>query len=91
MIGRSLASVSTLASGRMCSSRSTTVSPFRPGTVTGTISSANRPGLGGGGRALVAADGVLVLLLAGDLVLGAQVLGGLDHAAGHRVVLCRRR
>src|SRR5215203_1866018 len=43
MIGRSLARVSTFESGRMCSSRSTTVSPFRPLTVTGPISSANRP------------------------------------------------
>jgi hypothetical protein len=43
MMGRSSASVSTLESGRMCSSRSTTVSLFRPLTVIGTISSANFP------------------------------------------------
>ena len=43
MIGRSVASFSTFASGRMCSSRSTTVSPLRPLIVTGTSSSANRP------------------------------------------------
>ena len=48
MIGLSRARASTVESGRMCSSRSTTASPFRlcplfRGTVTGTISSANRP------------------------------------------------
>ncbi len=43
--GRSAASCSRVVSGRGCSSRSTTTSglPRRPGTVTGTSSSANRP------------------------------------------------
>ncbi len=48
----------------MCSSVSTTVSPFRPCTVTGTISSANRPSSARRGGPLVAAHRVLVLLLA---------------------------
>ena len=41
--GRNQASVSSEESGRMCSSCSTIVAPLRPATVTGTISSANRP------------------------------------------------
>ncbi|OLT14175.1 hypothetical protein BJF79_03195 [Actinomadura sp. CNU-125] len=41
--GRSRASPSMDVSGRGCSSVSTTVSPLRPLTVTGTSSSANRP------------------------------------------------
>ena len=36
----------------------------------------------GGDGALVAAEGVLVLLGAGDFVLAGQVLGGLHHATG---------
>ena len=70
----------------MCSSRSTTVSPPRAGH-------GDRHDLVGepAGRCAAAArwwtaDGELVLLLAGDAVLAAQVLGRLDHAAGHRVV-----
>ncbi len=43
MIGRDVASVSTVEVGRTCSSRSTTVLPFRSATDTGTISSAKRP------------------------------------------------
>src|SRR4029453_15616422 len=38
-----------------------------------------------GHRALLGAGRQLVLLLAGDVVLPAEVLGGLDHAAGNRV------
>src|SRR3712207_1498288 len=49
------------------------------------------PRLGRGRGPLVAADGVLVLLLAGDLVLATQVLRRLEHAAGHRVELAARR
>ena len=41
--GRSLASTSTVVSGRMPSSPSTVVSPLRPRMVTGTISCANSP------------------------------------------------
>ncbi len=36
-------------------------------------------------RPRVRVESQFVLLRAGDRVLGAQVLGGLDHAAGHRV------
>jgi hypothetical protein len=43
VIGRSVARLSVVEPGRMCSSRSKTVSPLRPLTVTGTISSVKRP------------------------------------------------
>ena len=70
----------------MCSSRSTTVSPLRPRTVNGH-DLLGEPALGlRGGGAPVGADGELVLLLARDPVLPAEVLGGLDHAAGDGVV-----
>ena len=78
-----------MVSGRGCSSRSTTTSgvPRRPGTVTGTSSSAKLAGVVGGAGALLGAHRELVLLLAGDAVVAAQVLGRLQHAAGDRVVL----
>ena len=41
--GRSLAMVSARCPGRMIRPRSTTMSPLRPFTVTGAISSLNRP------------------------------------------------
>ena len=44
-------------------------------------------GLVGGAGPLLGADRELVLLLARDVVLAAQVLGRLEHAAGDRVVL----
>src|SRR3712207_5790293 len=50
-----------------------------------------RPRLGRGRGALVAADGVLVLLLAGDLVLAAQVLRRLEHAPGYGMELAAGR
>ena len=89
--GCSAASVSSVVSARGCSSRSTTRRrPCRPRTVTGTISSAKRPSSLRRDRPLVRAQRQLVLLLARDRVLAAQVLGGLEHPAGHRVVAAAR-
>ena len=86
--GRSLARSSRVVSGRGCSSRSTTTSglPRRPGTVTGHQLVGEPAGLVGGPGALLGADGELVLLLAADGVLPAEVLRGLEHPAGDRVV-----
>ena len=56
-------------------------------TVTGDDLLGEAPVLLGRDRALVRAQRELVLLLAGDRVLAPQVLGGLEHAAGHRVVV----
>ena len=82
MIGRSRARASRLVSGRMCSSRSTTVSPLRPGTVTGTISSANRPSACAAAARRCERTANSSCSCARDAVLPAQVLRGLDHAAG---------
>ena len=87
MIGRSLASVSTVGVGPdvLVAVDDGLALPARHGDRDDLVGEPAR--LRGRGGALVAADGVLVLLLAGDPVLPAQVLRGLDHAAGHRVVL----
>ena len=85
--GLSLASESTHASARGCSSVSITCSPCRLDTVTPMISSAKMPLCCADNRPVVRGNGEFVLLLPGDAVLAAQVLGGLQHAAGHRVEL----
>ena len=89
--GRSAASFSTVVSGRdvLVGVDDGVALPGR--TVTGTISSANRPASLRRGGALVRAHGELVLLLARDRVLAAQVLRGLQHPAGHRVVVAAGR
>ena len=73
--GRSFASVSIEESRRGPSSASTTVSPLRPLTVTGTSSSAKRPASCAATAFCVAVQREGVLLLAGDVVLGDDRLG----------------
>jgi hypothetical protein len=73
------ASSSTVAPSRIYSSRSTIVSPLRPLIVTGAISSVE-PALGARRLGLVlrgAGEGVL--LVAGDLILLGEILGGDAH------------
>jgi hypothetical protein len=83
-IGRSPASRPPWTSGRMCSSRSTTTSAPAPRTVDrDDLLGKDRP-RPQRPRPVVAADGELVLLRARDRVLRAQVLGRLQHPAGHR-------
>ena len=61
--------------------------PRLPGTVTGMSLVVEQALLVGAPARCVRADRPLVLLLAADAVLAAQVLGRLDHAAGDGVVL----
>ncbi len=73
---------------RGCSSRSTTTSGFlaaRHGHRHQLVGEPARV-LGGARHRCWDRTRQLVLLLAGDAVLAAQVLRGLQHAAGHRVV-----
>ena len=81
---RSFASDSTVVSARGCSSLSTTSgSDLRCGTATGDDLLGETPSVLRGDGPLVRLHGERVLVLAADVELGAQVLGGLDHAAGH--------
>ena len=81
--GRSLASFSSVVSGRGPSSACTvTGSPFGCGTGTGTISSSKRPASGGRDRAPVALERELVLVGARDAVALGDVLGRLAHRVG---------
>ena len=85
-IGGSLASDSSVASRRGDSSCSTTVSPFLPLIVTGTISSSRRPSSVAAIDALVAAQRPLVHVGAGHLELGGDLGGLLGHVlAAERV------
>ena len=55
------------------------VSPLRPLTVTATISSLNLPAFCAASALFCEATRELVLLLAGDLELPGDVLGGVAH------------
>ena len=77
--GRSLATVSSVVPKRGNSSVSTTVSPLRPLIVTGTISSLKRPALIAASALFCERDRERVLLLARDLILLGDVLGGVAH------------
>ena len=59
--------------------RSTTVSPLRPLMVTGAISSSNRPAFCAASALFWRGDGETVLVFAGDLPAGGDVLGRLAH------------
>ena len=75
----SLASPSSVVSGRMWSSLSTTVTPLRVLISTGTTSSVKRPSAHALRRELLAAQRERVLLLARDAVLAGALLRGLRH------------
>ena len=77
--GRSLASVSSVVPGRMYSSWSTTMSPFRVLTVTGTISSLNLPAFCAASALFCEATANSSCSCAGDLELAGDVLGRVAH------------
>ena len=81
--GRNLASAAISVCGRGCSSSATLTGPARPpGTSTAMISpSKNAVRLGGGVFAL-RGRGEGIGLLAGDLVVARQIVGGLRHRVG---------
>ena len=77
--GRSLEMPSSVTPALMYSSVSTTTSPFLPLIVKGTISSLNLPAFCAASALFCECDRELVLLLAGDLPLLGDVLGGRAH------------
>ena len=84
--GFSLASDSTEVSARGCSSVSMSSSPCRVRTVDRDDLLGEDAVLLRGDRPLMRRHREFVLFLPRDAVLAAQVLGGLEHAARHRVV-----
>ena len=77
--GRSFCIASSVAPWRIYSSWSTIVSPLRPLTVTATISSLNLPAFCAASALFCEATRELVLLVAGQLPLARDVLGGVAH------------